>query len=212
MTGNKPHLAQPRSATREKVLAAAERLLGEGSAEFSMRDLAYAAGVSFATPFNQFGSKLSIMRALSAKRIELMHERTATISLSADASERVLQVVAIASAVMNEKSGINRAVMGAIGAPGVEPGDVRERSRALWAAALGNGVGLAAEHEELGRSVLPDQLAIAFRGVLSFWTAGEIPDEDLHREALAAAATLLFGFVGYARQKQLAGLINTTSP
>jgi len=173
-----------------------------------MRDLAHAAGVSFATPFNQFGSKLSIMRALSAGRIECMHERAAAASLSADASERVLQVVAIAAAVMNEKSSINRAVMGAISAPGVEPGDIRERSRALWAAALGNGAGLATEHEELGRSILPDQLAIAFRGVLSFWTAGEIQDEDLHREALAAAATLLFGFVGNARQKQLAGLTN----
>ena len=89
-----------------------------------MRDLAQAAGLSFATLFNQFGSKLSIMRALSAERIERMHARAATASLAADALERVLQVVAIAAAVMREKSAINRAVIGAIGAPGVEPGDI----------------------------------------------------------------------------------------
>ena len=48
------------------MLDAAERLLRDGNAEFSMRDLAAEAGVSFATPFNQFGSKPAIMQALSA--------------------------------------------------------------------------------------------------------------------------------------------------
>ncbi|MBS9476887.1 TetR/AcrR family transcriptional regulator [Ancylobacter radicis] len=210
MSARKPpsHLAL---STRERVLAAAESLLAERTAEFSMRDLAAAAGVSFATPFNQFGDKLSIMRALSAARIDQMHERAAAAELSADATERVLEVVAIAVGVMIENPAVNRAVMGAIGAPGTTAGDIRERSRALWAAALGDGTGLMKEHLALARSVLPEQLANAFRGVLSFWTAGEVRDQDLRAEALAAAATLLLGFSASTRRDRLIVLMAASS-
>ena len=206
MTSSKTRPAHAPGTTRDRVLAAAERLLGEGSADFSMRDLAAAAGVSFATPFNQFGSKLEIMRALSAERIERMHRRAATAA-SADSVQRVLDVVAIAAAVMTEAPPVNRAVMAAIGAPGAEPGKVRERSRALWEEALGDAACLSPAHRALGRLVLPDQLAIAFRGVLSFWTAGEIQDPDLRPCAVASAAALLFGFVDAPRQALLAELM-----
>jgi AcrR family transcriptional regulator len=66
MARDKTH-PQPKPPTRERVLDAAERLLAQGSAGFSMRELADEAGVSFATPFNQFGSKAAIMLALSAR-------------------------------------------------------------------------------------------------------------------------------------------------
>lgn len=198
------HKAPPRvSPSRRKVLAAAERLLTQGDAEFSMRDLAAEAGVSFATPFNQFGGKLGIMRALSAARIDQMHRRAAEAEPEPDAVARILRAVAIAADVMIRAPAVNRAVMGAIGAPGDEPGDVRLRSRALWEAAVGDGAGLATDHLDAALLVLPDQLANAFRGVLSFWTAGEIADEVLCEEALAAAATVLLGFAPPARRRSL---------
>ena len=56
-----PNKAASRPSGRERVLDAAERLLARGGAGFSMRDLAEEAGVSFATPFNQFGAKGAIM-------------------------------------------------------------------------------------------------------------------------------------------------------
>ena len=207
MTDRKP----PRriSPSREKVLAAAERLLAQGEAEFSMRDLAAEAGVSFATPFNQFGGKLAIMRALSAARIEQMHQRAAQAEPEADAVARILRVVAIAADVMTGAPAVNRAVMGAIGAPHAEAGDVRLRSRALWAVAVGDGAGLATDHLEAALLVLPDQLANVFRGVLSFWTAGEIADEVLFEEALAAAATVLLGFAPPTRRRSLIRLMTT---
>jgi AcrR family transcriptional regulator len=211
MSQRNPKAGNSPPTTRERVLAAAESLLGNGAAEFSMRDLAAAAGVSFATPFNQFGSKLAIMHALSARLIEQMHKRASAASLSADASERVLEVVTIAASVMLEKPQVNRAVRGAVGSAGAESGDVRARSRALWADALGDAEGLVSATRDLGRAVLPEQLAIAFRGTLSFWTAGEIPDEDLQPEAIAAAASLLFGFVENARRGQLADLMRAAS-
>jgi len=178
------------------VLDAAERLLAQGGAAFSMRELAEEAGLSFATPFNQFGSKSAIMLALSARRIASMHARLADATLPRAALARVLLAVDIATAVMLAAPPVNRAVMGAIGAPGDDPGDVSMRSRALWAEAIGDGEGLAATTRLLALTVCPDQLAIAFRGVLSFWTAGEIPDAALNRKARTAAAAVLLGFVG----------------
>jgi AcrR family transcriptional regulator len=188
-------------------LDAAERLLAQGSAAFSMRDLADEAGVSFATPFNQFGSKAAIMLALSARRIALMHERLARATLPPSAVARVLAAVDIATAVMLASPAVNRAVMGAISAPSEAPGDVLSHSGALWAEALGTGEGLSVVNRSLALSVLPDQLAVAFRGVLSFWTAGELTDQLLSQHACAAAAAVLLGFVGREDRAQLLALL-----
>lgn len=187
MTSDKhrPEAGGSRSeATRGRVLDAAERLLRDGKADFSMRDLAAAAGVSFATPFNQFGNKTAIMHALSSRRIDTMVERVTKMFQPASASERVAVAVEIAVAVMLEEPGVNRAVMSWIGTAGPKPGQVLERSTALWELALG---------EEDAVPELPRQLAVAFRGALSFWTAGELSDAELASTAGTVAAALMKG-------------------
>jgi AcrR family transcriptional regulator len=181
MAADKPRAAS-KPPKRERVLDAAEHLLAQGSAAFSMRELADEAGVSFATPFNQFGSKTAIMLALSDRRIALMYEQLAGAPLPETAVARVVAAVDIAASVMLNSPAVNRAVMGAIGAPSDAPGNVSSRSSALWAAAL---------------------LAVAFRGVLSFWTAGELDDEMLARRARAAAAAILLGFAERNDRREL---------
>jgi AcrR family transcriptional regulator len=197
MTRIKDHspAASSRGAlTRQRVVDAAERLLRQGKADFSMRDLAAEAALSFATPFNQFGSKAAIMHALSARRVDLMEARYAAAAPSGDAVDRVLLATETAVAVMLEEPRVNRAVMGWLGTAGTTPGQALNRSRALWALALGAGDGLDAARREPALSLLPGQLAFGFRGVLSFWTAGELPDEALAPNARAIAATLMNGF------------------
>jgi AcrR family transcriptional regulator len=185
---------QSKQPTRERVLDAAERLLAHAGAAFSMRELADEARLSFATPFNQFGSKAAIMLALSDRRILLMHERLVGASLPENAVARVLMAVGIAVSVMLAAPDVNRPVMGALSAPSDTPGDVFSRSSDLWAEALGAGNGLADSTRSLALVTLPNLLAVAFRGVLSFWTAGELRDEMLARRARAAAAAILLGF------------------
>ncbi|WP_404927364.1 TetR/AcrR family transcriptional regulator [Mesorhizobium sp. ORM16] len=179
---------------RRRVIDAAERLLRQGKADFSMRDLATEAGVSFATPFNQFGSKAAIMHALSRRRIDTMAQRFAGMSPPADAAGRVLLAIDTAVEVMLEEPEINRAVMGWIGTAGPSPGKVLAHSTTLWSLALGAGEGLIAAGRQEALRSLPEQLAFAFRGVLSFWTAGELPDEALASKAREIAKTLLLGF------------------
>lgn len=190
-------------STRERVLDAAERLLARGSAAFSMRDLATEAELSFATPFNQFGSKGAIMLALSQRRIDAMQELLVEALPRGTAAARVLAAVDVAISVMLEAPSVNRIVMGAIGAPSEAPGDVLSHSGALWATALGVGEGLKGATRELALTILPNQLAVTFRGALSFWTAGEYDDDVLRHRARAAAALTLLAFVGTDERTEL---------
>jgi AcrR family transcriptional regulator len=179
---------------RQRVIDAAERLLRDGRADFSMRELASGASVSFATPFNQFGSKAAIMHALSARRIDTMMQRLAAAPALPNAADRVLLAVDVAVAVMLEEPEVNRAVLGWLGAEGAPPGQVLNHSKALWALALGEGEGLTAARRAQALRRLPGQLAFAFRGVLSFWTAGELSDEAFALGAREMAGALLLWF------------------
>jgi len=55
---------------------------------------------------------------------------------------------------------------------------------------------LIASRQEEALRCLPRQLAFGFRGVLSFWTSGELADEALASEARQVASALLLGFTG----------------
>jgi AcrR family transcriptional regulator len=179
---------------RQRIVDSAERLLREGKADFSMRELAAEARVSFATPFNQFGSKTAIMHALSRRRIDTMVRRFTEAPPLSDAVDRVLFAIDMAAAVMLEDPRVNRAMMGWIGMAGPSPGKILAHSGTLWMLALGDGKGLMAARREQALRSLPRQLAFAFRGVLSFWTAGELPDEALGPSTREMASTLLLGF------------------
>lgn len=179
---------------RQRVIDAAERLLRDGRADFSMRELASGANVSFATPFNQFGSKAAIMLALSARRIDAMLQRLAAASTRANAVDRVRLAVDIAVGVMLEEPDVNRAVLGWLGSASAPPGQVLAHSKALWARALRDGEGLAPARRAEGLTCLPGLLAFGFRGVLSFWTAGELSNEAFAVSAREMATALLLPF------------------
>ena len=196
--------AQRRSRARATVLDAAERLLrGDAAASFSMRDLAAEAGVSFATPFNHFGNKAAIAQALSARRIDLMSTRFLAAAPMGDVVDRVLAAVSLAVAVMLEEPQINKAVIRSLGFPSLKPSDVKTHSRALWAAAFGDGAGIDPAFVHIAARQAPEHLAIAFRGCLSFWIGDEISDEELPDRARSGALTVLLGFVAPGRRADL---------
>lgn len=204
MDAGKAQSPTRKSPMRDRILTAAVQLLDQGTADFSMRDLAAAAGVSFATPFNHFGSKLAIMQALSAQLIAAMLERHQALPAAANPVDRILRVTEIAAQVMLERPAVNRAIMAAIGSPAAEPGQVLANSRNLWADALGDAAGLA--DAAVAQAILPDQLALAFRGILSFWTAGEIADADLQIRARRAAATALLACAESGMRAELSAI------
>lgn len=189
---------------REVVLDAAERLLEKGeTADFSMRALAEEAGVGFATPFNHFGSKNSIMQALSARLIQRMAAQFHDETPGGDAIDRVLAMGRISVALLLEKPDVHKAVVGSLGIANAEPGPVRQNSRELWSLALGDFAGVAVDMKALAQAVLADQLAFSFRGCVSFWIAGELQDQDLDAAFRTGASTLLLGFADPARRIDL---------
>ncbi|WP_459789020.1 TetR/AcrR family transcriptional regulator [Alteriqipengyuania sp. 357] len=174
-----------------RIVDAAERLLRDGRADFTMRDLASEAGVSFATPFNHFKSKAAIMQAISGRRIDLMIARYTAAQLPRDASKRVGIAIDTAVDVMLEEPEVNRVVMASIGTPPPEPSQVMAHSTGLWERALVTEQGEGADGEVT--APLARQLAIGFRGALSFWTARELSDDGLRSAAREMGEALLRG-------------------
>ena len=84
---------------------------------------------------------------------------------------------------------VTRAVMASLGTAGPARTDALERSAAFWALAWAGEEMVGASHRP-SASDGPYQLALAFRGALSFWSAGELSDDELRQAALAIADAL----------------------
>jgi len=198
-TGHELHNSASASASASEALAlwaavldAAETLLREGKTDFSMRDLAARAGVSFATPFNQFGSKAAIMHALSERRIDTMIGRFTEAPGLRDAVGRVLLATAIGVKVVREQPEVNRTVMEWIGAAAPFAGQVLAHSLALWSLALGVGEGLIVARRDqapahpsgAARLRLPQRAVLLDRrGIVG---RRPCPERAEHRERLVA--------------------------
>ena len=66
--------ARQREERRQRLIRAARMLLAEGGeGGFSMATLAERSGLSLATPYNLFGSKAAILRAVFAAEVEGLH-------------------------------------------------------------------------------------------------------------------------------------------
>jgi AcrR family transcriptional regulator len=193
-----------RQTARDAVLDAAEHLLRRGtSAEFSMRELAREAGVSFRTPFNHFGSKNAVMQALSARVIERMAVRFKENAPAGDAIDRVLAMGRISAAVLLEQPEVYKVVVGSLGVVTAVPSTVRVHSQHLWSITLGDFAGISAEASEIVRVALPEQLAFVFRGCLSFWIAGELQDSHLESAFRTGACLMLLGVARKNRRSHL---------
>ncbi|MCL1600175.1 MAG: TetR/AcrR family transcriptional regulator [Actinomycetia bacterium] len=92
--------------TIDRVLAAAERLIAEG--EFhtaTMAELASAAGISRATVFNRFGSKLGVLQALADRCGEGPEMQAIQEALALEDPVASLDALIEASCVIWETSG-----------------------------------------------------------------------------------------------------------
>jgi AcrR family transcriptional regulator len=92
--------------TVEHVLDAAERLIREGSFHAAtMDELAAAAGVSRATVFNRFGSKLGVLQALFRRGIEGPEMAAIQAALELEDPVAALEAVIVAACTIWEAYG-----------------------------------------------------------------------------------------------------------
>jgi AcrR family transcriptional regulator len=93
-------------ASVDRVLDAGERLIREDSFHSAtMDELAAAAGVSRATVFNRFGSKLGVLQALYARCLESPEMRAVEEALAIDDPDAALETVIEASCTLWETRG-----------------------------------------------------------------------------------------------------------
>lgn len=188
-----------RLLVQEAVLDAAEALLQE-SGDFSMRALADRAGVSFTTPFNHFGNKSAILRGLAQRLMSsILHDFEAG-GPPAGVLARVHRMNRAGFAVMLRQAATSRVVISALSDPHPDGPNMRDEACKLWAVALGDLEEIPRAMRPLAQRLLPNQLAIAFRGLISLWVAGEIADSDLVPTADEGVDLLLCGFLSRSEQ------------
>jgi AcrR family transcriptional regulator len=94
-------------ASVNRVLEAAERLIGEDAFHTAtMDELAEAAGVSRATVFNRFGSKLGVLQELFTRAMEGPEMRAIREALSIDDPVAALDAVVVAGCACWERHGL----------------------------------------------------------------------------------------------------------
>ncbi|WP_197465300.1 TetR/AcrR family transcriptional regulator [Tistrella mobilis] len=207
-----------RAFAREEILNAAERLLLAGDLpDFSMRALSEEAGVSFATPFNHFGSKTGILRSLAQRMFDAITDRYVADSATGagDAIDRTFMMGRAGCAVWLERPAVHRYLIGTLVAGGPaagggsadDPEEFRRRSRALWILALGDYDGIDLAMRPLAVGALPEQLAIMFRGAAALWAGGEVADDQFGAAVDLGIATSLIGYVPAGRRDDLTGRI-----
>ncbi|WP_158265630.1 TetR/AcrR family transcriptional regulator [Blastopirellula marina] len=185
-----------KQVARDAVLDAAERLLcSSDTADFSMRALAAEAGVGFTTPFNHFGNKTAIIRAISARLIERMAARFQTKTKPDGLIDRTFLLADVAVELVLKQPEVHRAVIGSLGVASSTPSAVMPQSQSLWSLVLEGKTSELARDAKPVANQLPEQLALAFRGCLSFWVAGEIGDEQLCGTVRRAVSLVLLGLV-----------------
>jgi AcrR family transcriptional regulator len=95
-----------RPASVDRVLEAAERLIGEDAFHTAtMDELAEAAGVSRATVFNRFGSKLGVLQELFTRGMESPEMRAIGDALAIDDPVAALDAVVEAGCACWERHG-----------------------------------------------------------------------------------------------------------
>jgi AcrR family transcriptional regulator len=199
-------MARKRELVRETILLAAQGLLERPErTDFSMRELAEAAGVSFVTPFKHFGSKDGLLGALMFRRFQEVEAHYKTQPPGGDALDRVLFMARLGADVMLAQASVTRAM--AIGIGAGESRELIRGARNLWALALGDLDGLDTTWSKDAASLLPEQLAVLFRGALVMWVGGDLSDEQFPAIVETCVASHLAAYCHPEQKAALARII-----
>jgi AcrR family transcriptional regulator len=196
------------------MLDAAARILNASDPpDFSMRDLCEAAGVSFATPFNHFGSKTGVVRALAMRIFEDVHNRYVRSNKPGDTIDRLFAMAAAGTEVWLENPAVNRYISSSLMVAGNKehPEQFLEHSCKLWLEALGTLDGLEGIDDKNCAASLSLSLAVAFRGTMALWIGREITDSQFAPLLQAQVACLLLGFAPSHRRPRLYSMIHRTA-
>ncbi len=191
---------------RRRILSAAETLLRTGDgADFSMRDLAKQAGVSFATPFNLFENKAGILVTLMGKQVARNRDDLETVSQSASPLENLFQLAEVSVDGYTADPDLLRPLILTLGAVrGPKSREGRLMGARIWKPALEAARDADILDKARNLDLLAGALHLMFRECLSAWAAGEISKEEFKLRALYSLACWILAAATPAHQKAIA--------
>lgn len=205
------HMAERRGA----VMDAAEKLIRKtGSTDFTMAELARAAGVSRATTFNLFESKLAVLYALlnrSLDGVEVIGVRT---SREPDGFVRIKRSAQDVSRFLTEDARFYRALYRVLlGAADPEHRPAyMDRAMSFWRLAI---TGVEAEGL-FDADISADQMALEmltfYLGLVDLWVHGELGNQDFIARSAYGTLMLTLGLTRGKSQAHVKLLMRECRP
>lgn len=191
---------------RRAIIEAAYRIiLEEGDAGLTMRRLALEAGVSPTTPYNLFGSKESVIRAVFDEDFAQFEHRYRARA-NANQLARIFDVIDFSFDEFAERPNFYIALFRTL--EGTRESEVRssEWLRTAFLTSIVEDAIVAGYIACLDRQVLARTIVRIFRSIILEWVAAEISTGEAHREVGLGVALLLGSSVPQAHQPMLAEL------
>ncbi len=179
---------------RRQIIRAARDLIREtGNAGLSMRGLAVRAGVSLATPYNLFGSKLAIVVAV-LQDVREFQERFSTLRV-ADPVEKIFAALDMSIAFYLGDPAFYRTMWAAVldVSDGVREEILNPKRDAFWRGLVEEAARAGAITEDVVPGLLLRQLEAILHSVMFGWVVGEIGPARLKPIARHGYALLLLG-------------------
>ena len=178
---------------RQQVLDAAEAAIRrEGSVDFSMRELAQSAGVSFATPFNLFGKKEDILAALFNKRIT---EQATQTNQREHAGSGLNLVFSVASescdAYLSDAQLFKPLAQTFRMQSSPQLHAVANQAQAIWREALVDCQNDRVLNTKSDLDKMARQIHLSFRVAFWMWAADNLSDQDFKQQVLYNTFSIL---------------------
>ena len=188
--------ARRKAEFRARILDAAVELLREKGVDFTTRALAARANVSEATPFNHFGSKQGVFRALVDRTLDELAVRLAATRAPRDPLLRVFTYGALITDVYAADPDVYRPIFGDLFRTADEQSErLVFESIALWQAQLEYARERGALQPGRDLRVVATQLEVDWLGALNLWVARAYEREAWLDRVEYGIAVMLSGLV-----------------
>ena len=185
--------AEAKEARKLRVLDAVEESIRrDGTVNFSMRELAANAEVSFATPFNLFGKKEDILAALFNKRVTDLALRSDARTDQENAIAGLLMIAEESCIGYLSDAQLFKPLARAFrtqSTPQLEA--ISKQAQAIWQRALERCEAERMITKETDIDSLSRRIHLSFRVAFWMWAADELTDLEFREQALFNTAACL---------------------
>lgn len=171
-----------KAGRRKRIVDAARALLEEpGDATLSMREIAKRANVSIATPYNLFGSKRAIVRAVIEDAREF-HERFASVK-DLTGVEQIFEALKLTLSYHVEQPEFYRTIWASLldstGSAELRSELITPQSEQFWVTLLTQATDEGLLTKETDVTIIQETLSMVFAGAMLKWVLGGCSVEDL---------------------------------